>query len=72
MVREEVPAVLYRVRDVCRLLSLPSSTVYRMVHNGQLRAVQMVVSPDNPRGVVRIPKGEVDRLLGAIAEGGGR
>jgi predicted DNA-binding transcriptional regulator AlpA len=69
MVREEVPAVLFRVRDVCRLLSLPPSTVYRMVHNGQLRAVQMVVSPDNPHGVVRIPKSEVDRLIGVSSSG---
>lgn len=52
-----------RVRDFCRIANLPQSTAYRMIENGQLQAVRLAVSPANPRGVLRIPKSEVDRLL---------
>ncbi len=52
-----------RVRDFARLLNLPTSTAYRMINLGQLKAIRVPVSPANPQGVVRIPKDEVDRLL---------
>ena len=52
-----------RVRDLCQLLSLPPSTAYRMIHEGRLKVVRLFVSPDNPRGVIRIPRSEIDRLV---------
>ncbi len=66
MERDEFRIRLFRVRDLCRLLSLPSSTVYRMISTGRLKAVRVPVSAANPRGVVRIPKEEVDRLLSDV------
>ncbi len=63
MEQDEFRIKLFRVRDVCRLLSLPPSTVYRMINLGQLKAIRVPVNPANPQGVVRIPKDEVDRLL---------
>ena len=56
---------LFRVRDLCRLLSLPPSTVYRMISTGQLKAVRVPISAANPKGVLRVPREEVDRLLAA-------
>lgn len=53
----------YRVRDFCRLFSLPASTAYRMIASGQVKAIRLAVSMSNPTGIVRIPRSEVDRLL---------
>ena len=63
MQEDEFRIRLFRVRDLCRLLSLPPSTVYRMISTGRLKAIRVPVSAANPRGVIRIPKEEVDRLL---------
>ena len=63
MEQDEFRIRLFRVRDLCRLLSLPPSTVYRMIATGRLKAVRVPISVANPRGVVRIPAEEVDRLL---------
>ena len=67
MEQDELRIRLFRVRDICRLLSLPPSTVYRMISTGRLKAVRVPISPANPKGVVRIPKEEVDRLLAESA-----
>ena len=61
---KEFRARLFRVRDVCRLLSLPPSTVYRMISLGRLKAIRVPTSKAPLRGVVRIPREEVERLLG--------
>lgn len=53
-----------RVRELCQLLSLPPSTAYRMIHAGQIEVIRLVVTPSNPGGVIRIPRSEVERLLG--------
>ena len=53
-----------RVREFCQLLSLPPSSAYRMIHAGQVEVIRLVVTPSNPRGVIRIPRSEVERLLG--------
>lgn len=53
----------YRVRDFCRALSLPRSTVYRMIEHGLLKAVRIDTAPSGSRGVVRIPKSEFERLV---------
>ncbi len=63
MQQDQFAIRLFRVRHVCRLLSLPPSTVYRMISNGQLKAVRVSISAANPKGVVRIPRAEVERLL---------
>ena len=67
MEQDEFRIRLFRVRDLCRLLSLPPSTVYRMISTGRLKAVRVRISQANPKGVVRIPKEEVDRLLAETA-----
>ncbi len=53
-----------RVRQLCQVLNLPPSTAYRMIHAGQIKVIRLVVTPSNPKGVIRIPKSEVERLLG--------
>lgn len=52
-----------RVREFCQLLNLPPSTAYRMIHAEQIEVIRLVVTPSNPRGVIRIPRSEVERLL---------
>ena len=68
MEKDRVGTQYLRVRDFCRILSLPPSTAYRMISSGKLKVVRLAITPSNPRGIVRIPREEVDRILAPSKE----
>ncbi|MEM0117242.1 MAG: helix-turn-helix domain-containing protein [Conexivisphaerales archaeon] len=50
---------MYSVKETALTLRISGSRVRRMVRKGQIKAVRL------PTGTIRIPEGEVLKLLGA-------
>jgi excisionase family DNA binding protein len=59
MPEEEVER-LYTIHEVAKLLGLSYITVWSWIRKGKVKAVKLGTSPKAP---VRIPEGEVKRLL---------
>jgi excisionase family DNA binding protein len=57
---EEKVERLYTIHEVAKLLGLSYITVWGWIKKGKVKAVKLGTSPKAP---VRIPEGEVKRLL---------
>lgn len=57
---------LYTIHEVAKLLGLSYITVWSWIKKGKVKAVKLGTSPKAP---VRIPEGEVRRLLREVKKG---
>jgi excisionase family DNA binding protein len=63
MSHDHQPGSYLRVREFARRFGLPRSTVYRMARDGVIEAVELPVTADGSRRVIRIPIEAADRYL---------
>jgi excisionase family DNA binding protein len=63
---EEKVERLYTIHEVAKLLGLSYITVWSWIKRGRIKAVKLGATPKAP---VRIPEGEVRRLLREVKKG---